>query len=191
MRTVALAVRRLTMAAVLLVALGALAVSVAVRTDTLRTSRVLTGSMDPSIEPGALIASRPVDAGSIGVGDVVVFLPPEPFGTPGGAPIAHRVTQVAREDGDVVIHTKGDANDTEDPWALNASESTVFRVAWSSPLAGRVADTAGKGGMSVALSVVVALAALKALAALWRPDGSGRHRVEQPGVRWLRDAATS
>src|SRR5688500_18982874 len=191
MRTVVGGARRVTVAAVLLVAAGTLLVSVAVRADALRMSRVLTGSMDPAVPPGALVASRPVDAADIEVGQIVLFLPPEPFGTPGGAPIAHRVIEVAHEGGDVLIHTKGDANDSEDPWTLNASQSTVFKVAWSSPAAGRVADTAGRGGVSVVLAVVVALAAIRVLALMWRPRSAGRHRVEKPAVRWLRDAATS
>jgi signal peptidase len=191
MSTVVAVARRVTLAAVLLVAAGTLLVSIAVRTDVLRMSRVLTGSMDPAIPPGALVASRPVAAGDIEVGQVVVFLPPEPFGTPGGAPVAHRVTQVAHEAGDVVIHTKGDANAAEDPWTLNASKSTVFQVAWSSPAAGRVADTAGRGGLSVVLTVVVALAALRLLALMWRPSSAPRHRQEKPAVRWLRETATS
>lgn len=191
MRTVAVAVRRLTGAAVILLAVAALLLTVAMRTDAVRVSRVLTGSMAPYIDSGALVAARPHQADDIEPGQVVMFLPPAPFGTPGGAPIAHRVTQVTRENGDVLIHTKGDANATEDPWTLNASESTVFRVSWDSARAGRLADLTGRVSRSLFVTLLVSLAALRVLVALWRPRGPGRHREDASGVRWLRESAAS
>jgi signal peptidase len=186
MRAVAAAVRRTAGVLVVLAALAALAVSIAVRMDALRLSRVLTGSMAPLVPAGSVAVTRPLDARAIRTGDVVMFRPPAPFDT--GTPVVHRVVEVTREHGDVVVHTKGDANAAEDPWTLNASRSTVHRLAWSSFAAGRAADLLTRGGGSLLLSGVVALVTLRVLALLWRPRGRGRHR-EPAGVRWLRDAA--
>ena len=188
MSTVIATARRVTAAVVLLAALAALLVSVAIRTDVVRVSRVLTGSMAPTVPAGSVVASRPVEATTISPGDVVMFLPPAPFGT-GGTPVVHRVTEVDRVDGDVLVRTKGDANAAENPWTLNASRSSVHEVAWSSPVAGRVADVVARGGGSLLVTGVVAGAALRMLAALWRPRPRRRGRHRAPGVLWLQDAA--
>ncbi|HWL34919.1 MAG TPA: signal peptidase I [Frankiaceae bacterium] len=186
MRAAAVVVRRAAGAAVVAAALAALLVSLAVRMDVLRVSRVLTGSMAPMVPAGSLAATRPLDATSIRTGDVVMFRPPAPFDT--GTPVVHRVIDATTENGDVLVHTKGDANEAEDPWTLNASKSTVHELAWSSLTAGRVADVVARAGGSLLLSVVVGLVALRVLVLMWRPRGRGRHR-EPRGVRWLRDAA--
>ena len=179
-------VRRLGAGALLVAALLALAAGIAVRADVVRVSRVLTGSMDPTIPPGSVVVSRPVQPDSVGRGDVVVFLPPPPFGT-GGTPVVHRIVAVEHKDGDVLLRTKGDANEAEDPWTINASRSTLHEVAWSSPAAGRAADLLARGGGSVLLTVVVGAVAVRLLVALWRP----RERRHAAGVEWLRDAAVS
>ena len=189
LRTAAVVARRGATAAVLALALGALLLSLALRADLVRTSRVLSGSMAPTLRTGALIASVPVEATDIEVGELVTFAPPAPFGTPGGAPIVHRVVEVDRAGGDVLVRTKGDANATVDPWTLNASRSTVFRVGWSSLAAGRVTDVAGRAGRSVVVSVVVGAAALHLLVALWRP-GRRSERTSSRSPRHLR-AGTS
>lgn len=188
MRAAAVVIRRAAGAAVVLAALAALLVSVAVRMDVLRVSRVLTGSMAPMVPAGSLAATRPMDAGSIRTGDVVMFHPPAPFDT--GTPVVHRVVEVTTENGDVLVHTKGDANEGEDPWTLNASKSTVHELAWSSAAAGMAADLVARAGGSLLLSIVVGLVALRVLALMWRPRGRGRHRQSR-GVRWLRDAAAA
>lgn len=181
--------RRVVAAALVLLAVGALGVSVAARTDRVRFSRVLTGSMDPAVPSGALVMARPLDTDRIERGQVIVFMPPAPFGTPDGRPIAHRVVDVTTEGGQVLVRTKGDANAAEDPWTLNASRSTVFRLGWASPFAGRAVEVAGRGGLSVALATVTAVLALRALLAIWRPAPRRGRRRQAAGIVWLRDAA--
>lgn len=187
MSRVAHAVRRVTSAVLLLAAAAALLVTVAVRADVVRVSRVLTGSMAPVVPSGAAVVSRPAEAGSLAVGDVVMFAPPAPFGAPGGAPVVHRIVSVERSAGEVLVRTKGDANAAPDPWTLDASRSTVHDVAWSSLTAGRAVDVVARAGGSLLLSVVVAVAALRVLALMWAPH-RGRRRAPR-GVEWLRDAA--
>jgi signal peptidase len=189
MNAVRTAARRTGATLVLLVAFGALATTLAMRLDAIRVSRVLTGSMGAEVPAGSLVVARPHTAERIEAGQVVVFVPPAPFGTPDGRPIVHRVVAVTREGGEVLIRTKGDANAAEDPWTLNASRSTVFRVAAASPLAGAVAGWAGRGGAVVAVGLATLLAAVRALVLIWRPPPRGRRRNE--GLAWLRDAAAA
>lgn len=170
--------RRTGAATVVLVAIGALALSVAVRADAIRVSRVLTGSMGDEVPAGAMVVSRPVEAERIERGQVLVFVPPEPFTTPGARPVVHRVIEVTREGNEVLVRTKGDANAAEDPWTINASRSTVFRLGWSSAAAGRLTSLAGRGSAAVVVALVVLLAAGRALALIWRPRQRGRRRVE-------------
>jgi signal peptidase len=187
MNAVAVAARRAAGAAVMLAAVAALLVSVAIRTDRARVSRVLTGSMGTTIPAGSVVASRPADPGGLAAGDVVMFLPPAPFDT-GGTPVVHRIVAVERDGADVLVRTKGDANAAEDPWTVNASKSTVHTIAWSSFTAGTVADVVARAGGSLLLAVVVALFASRALLAIWRPRRRGRRRAPR-GIEWLRDAA--
>jgi signal peptidase len=185
-------IRRLATGALLLTALLALVGSLAVRTDVIRVSRVLTGSMAPVVPAGSVVVSRPTTAGAVRQGQLVMFLPPAPFDT-GGTPIVHRVVEIRHEHGEILLRTKGDANAARDPWTLDASRTTLHRVAWSSPAAGRAADLLARGGGSLLLSVVVALVAARVLAAMWRPRRgrrrAGRHRAG--GLDWLRGTAVS
>jgi len=180
------AARRAGAALVLLLAFGSLAVTVAMRADAVRVSRVLTGSMGDAVPAGSLVVSRPLQAGDIERGQVVVFMPPAPFGTPDGRPVAHRVVDVTRDGGNVLIKTKGDANAAEDPWTVNASRSTVFRLAAASPEAGALVGWAGRGGAVVAIGVATFLATIRALVLIWRPRG---RRRSSTGLVRLRDAA--
>ena len=78
---------------------------------------VLTGSMKPTYEPGALVVVRPVDAFSINTGDVITYQLES--GDP--AVVTHRViSQGFDGNGNVVLRTKGDANEDPDPELVTA-----------------------------------------------------------------------
>jgi signal peptidase len=170
--------RRGGAALLFLVLLGWLALAVATRADAVRFSRVLSGSMEPTISTGSMVWGRPVAAGEIRAGQVVQFVPPAPYGPPGGGAVAHRVVDVERwPDGTVVVHTKGDANATADPWSLDATRSTVFRVVGDSALAGSLFDHGRRVATTVALCGLALLLAARALRALWRGGYRGAHRA--------------
>ena len=172
-------VARRTGTALLLLVLAAwLLLALALRTDRVRVARVLTGSMEPRIPVGALVVSRPADATMLEPGDVIQFVPPAPYGPPGGGPVVHRVVDVSRDaEGTVVLHTKGDANAAADPWSLDASRSTVFRVAGSSELAGGLLDTGRRSAALVAICGVALLATVKVLRSVWGSGYRGAHRA--------------
>jgi signal peptidase I len=70
---------------------------------------VRTNSMAGSYPAGDLVAARPVDRGSVAVGDVILVEQGE------GVPVLHRIIE-ARDEGELrVVRTKGDANATPDP----------------------------------------------------------------------------
>src|SRR4029077_3034604 len=78
-----------------------LAAGIAFRVAGLHVQTVLSGSMRPTVAPGDLAITQSVLIGSLRVGDVIVFVPPDEV-----RPVLHRI---ASRTGDVVT-TKGDAN---------------------------------------------------------------------------------
>jgi signal peptidase len=114
----------------------ALALIVFVAMTVLRISggellAIRTGSMAPMMEPGDLLISRDVDPRTIRRGDVVTFRVPSADNTL----VTHRVTKVT-DDGNS-FSTKGDANDTADPFTTAAED--VLGIRWFSiPSVGRI-----------------------------------------------------
>lgn len=77
-----------------------------------QTYTVLTGSMQPGMPPGTLIAVRPVPIDAVRIGDVVTYQIRS--GDP--AVVTHRVVgTTSSTGGDRLLITRGDANDTDDP----------------------------------------------------------------------------
>ncbi|WP_371931402.1 signal peptidase I [Glutamicibacter sp. MNS18] len=98
---------------VLLIVLALVAIMIVVpRIGGAMPYTVLTGSMRPSLPPGALIVVRPVDPNGIRTGDVVTYQLRS--GEP--AVVTHRVTGVgATAGGERRFTLRGDANNTADP----------------------------------------------------------------------------
>lgn len=70
---------------------------------------VLSGSMEPSIQTGSIIAVKPSgDMTRFKVGDVITFQEEE------NKLITHRITEVIKNGEQVMYHTKGDNNNAED-----------------------------------------------------------------------------
>ena len=72
---------------------------------------VLTGSMRPTMPPGTLVVSKPVDPDTLQVGDVVTVQ----LKSGRAVYVTHRISAVKhRLDGTTRFETKGDANDVAD-----------------------------------------------------------------------------
>ena len=74
------------------------------------------GSMEPAIDIGSVAVIQPVEAQTIAVGDIIEFAPPS---ATNGTTI-HRVVEVVDEGGSLQFRTKGDANETADPYLVPA-----------------------------------------------------------------------
>jgi signal peptidase len=74
------------------------------------------GSMGSTAPLGSVALVEDVPAESLKVGDVIIFLPP----SSGEArePVMHRIISIEEADGQQVFGTKGDANQSPDPWKL-------------------------------------------------------------------------
>lgn len=75
--------------------------------------RVATGSMEPTIETGALLISKETDINTIKEGDIICFRSKEAGML--GQVITHRVMSVQTdENGQLIFETRGDANTVSD-----------------------------------------------------------------------------
>ena len=121
------------LAAVTLVVIGLLAVTVGPRVLPYQALVVRSGSMSPSIPTGSIVFYRSVPADKVKVGDVIVFN--EPGQT--NKRVTHRVYRIDTSATGRYFITKGDANGTPDDWQIPAVGSgwlAVFHV----PVAGYV-----------------------------------------------------
>jgi signal peptidase I len=92
---------------------------------------VMSGSMEPVIHVGGIVAVRPVAVSDVQVGDVITFANQ---GNP-DILVTHRIVSLDTRGGQTVITTKGDANDTIDALTVSASRA-VGRVDFTLPWLG-------------------------------------------------------
>ena len=134
-------------------------------TGRYQVATVLSASMRPTFDPGALVFATPVDATALRMGDIVMTQAPLP-----GRPIfAHRVVGVGRTAAGVVVHTKGDANNAPDPWETRI-EGRAWRVRTHADELGYAIQALRKPHVQRLLGrLVPALLVAVWLVAIWRP----------------------
>src|SRR5688572_678033 len=98
--------------ALLVVAAAALVVVLIALFAGLRPFVVRSGSMEPAIDTGDVVVSRPVHPDQLGPGDVVTFRDP----TRSAELVTHRVVEVSRQGDQYAFVTKGDANTATEEW---------------------------------------------------------------------------
>ena len=97
--------------------------------------RTLTGSMEPAIPVHSFIVTEAVDPESLQGGDIITFRSTE--SKLEGALNTHRITSVYEEGGQLMFHTKGDANAVEDSEPVS-SINVVGKVVFISAALGTV-----------------------------------------------------
>ncbi len=102
-----------------------------------RSFVVLSGSMEPAIHTGSVVAVKA--QGEYNVGDVITF------GENGKTktPTTHRIVEIKENDGDKSFITKGDANNAPDQKSVKENE-VLGKVLFSVPYAGYVVNAAQK-----------------------------------------------
>lgn len=120
--------------AALVVAVVALvAIGIGPRTGKYRTLTVLSGSMAPGIPVGALVIDVPEPAGQIRVGQVLTYQIP----LLDHRVVSHRVVKVISDGPQPEVQTKGDANNSPDPWTAVITSPVAWRVWAVVPHAGQ------------------------------------------------------
>lgn len=144
-----------------------LVVGVGPRTGRYRTLTVLTGSMRPDIQPGAVVVVTPERPRDLRVGQVVTYRIP----VDDHRVITHRVIEVVETGDQPVFRTQGDANDTPDPWLARVEGDTVWRVSYVVPLVGNALHWLRLPLIHrVTVLVLPVLVALWWVIGIWRDD---------------------
>jgi signal peptidase len=136
------ALRALLGGLVTIVAVAGIAVFVLSALGLVRLVPVLSNSMAPGMPVGSLAVTLPVDQAAIRAGDVIVFTDPDDP----GRRVIHRVTLVyseeeaaalrGREPGQLALTTKGDNNESADPWIVTIADERIWRESSVVPLLG-------------------------------------------------------
>jgi signal peptidase I len=180
-------VRAASWAGVLSVMLALVALAIGPHEGWFQELTVLSGSMQPTFNAGDVVVATREPVTDLRVGDIIVYTAP----TPTPIVVSHRIVAVRPDGASVVVHTKGDANPVEDPWAARLPAGTVWRVRHVIPRIGWVLNWLQYGpARPVILYGCPALLALWLLVRIWRPRPSrparpraARSRPPRPAPR--------
>jgi signal peptidase I len=155
--------------------LASAALGLGPRTGAYQTLTVLSGSMRPTVPPGAVVVVTPVALKEVRVGDVLTYLAP----VPPHQTVTHRVVEVLEAGPQPVVRTKGDANPEPDPWVARLGPGRGWRLRMVVPRAGYVLQALQRPWLRRATVIVLPAAmALAWLVELWLPraddDGGAR-----------------
>ena len=78
-----------------------------------RIFNVATGSMIPTYQVGDVLISKTIDPSDVKVGDNIVYIGMKSDFA--GKIVTHQVIQIEESEGNKIFHTKGIANEVEDP----------------------------------------------------------------------------
>lgn len=127
---------------------------------------VLSGSMEPGIKTGSIIAVKPVeDPTKFKKGDVITFkAADDPTKI-----ITHRIIATQLANNSVQYITKGDNNDSKDPAPVNAGNVIAQYHGFTIPMVGKImAFIQSKTGAIYLLIVPGALLILYSIFSIWR-----------------------
>ena len=92
-----------------------------------RVNAVLSGSMEPELQVGSLVVTRPVAPETVVVGDIITFRPV----SVDEHMITHRVIGIGQSSS-LYFETKGDAADKPDPFSVPA-QNLIGKVCFHAP----------------------------------------------------------
>jgi signal peptidase len=137
----------------------------------LKLEPVLSGSMEPTIHTGALIAITKTDTEQIQAGDIIGFHVPGM-----DTPVCHRVTEVISTESGIAFRTKGDANENADDW-LVSSQDVIGKVYFNVSGLGTVAKFVKTPvGFILLMGVPALIVIVMELKNLFRPGPKKRKR---------------
>jgi len=89
--------------------------AVAFVVDGYYSSVIMSGSMEPAVQVGSIVVVGRVDPDDVKVNDIIVFHRSD-------TKTLHRVVDKIVEDDSYYFKTKGDANETPDPWNVQPEQ---------------------------------------------------------------------
>jgi signal peptidase len=149
---------------------------------------IVSGSMTGTYDRGSIVFDREVAVADLKVGDPITYQPP-----PGASPeklLTHRIVWIGRNgQGERIFRTKGDANETADPWTFSLEKPKQAKVAFSVPYIGYVlAALSIPTVRMLAIGIPAVVVAFLILAGIWRDAGEEARRRQQEaegaGAQW-------
>ena len=112
---------------------------------------ILTGSMEPELNPGDLVFTRKPSEKDLIVGNVITFRE-----APGSAvTTTHRITDIVVQDGKTYYQTKGDNNSSDDA-SLVPAENVIGTMSFKISKAGKIVlGITSSGGFALILIVIL------------------------------------
>lgn len=96
---------------------------------------ITSGSMTGTYDTGSIVYAKAVPTASLRAGDVITYAPPA--GASRTRLVTHRIVSITRgPQGERVFRTKGDANQSADPWKFVLPGTTQARVRAGVPCVG-------------------------------------------------------
>jgi len=132
---------------------------------------IVSGSMTGTYDRGSLVLDEVVPVTSLKVGDVITYRPPAGAG-PAGL-VTHRIASMTPgQAGGMVFRTKGDANESADPWTFQLPKGEQARVRVGIPYAGfALAALSRRDIRMLVVGLPAMLIAVLSVAGLWREAG--------------------
>lgn len=136
-------------------------------------------SMEPTIPYASVAWETAVPVSDLKVGDVITFKPPPEYNV--SELVTHRIYSVTKQsNGEPAFRTKGDNNDSVDPWTIVLNASTQPRVKFHVPFVGYLYIALASPWVRVLVIVIPALAAAVWIAVvLWRDAGKEVEREKE------------
>lgn len=127
-------------------------------------------SMETAIPYASVAYEQKVPVGDLKVGDVITFAPPPEYNET--QLVTHRIVEISSKDGTPTFRTKGDNNDSEDPWTITMDQPTQPRVKFHVPYVGYFYILLSIWWVRFLLIALPALAiAIWIVVALWKEAG--------------------
>lgn len=176
------AVRALTTALLIITVAVFLFLAVGPRFGGYQTSTMLTGSMSPLINPGDVVVSIKTPTSQVKAGDIITYAIP----VDDHRVETHRVTEViTHPDGTIAVRTKGDANNSADPWTATLNDGYVHTTAAVIPhLGDAIRALSNPTVRSVLLYGAPALLVIALLTSIWhKTPGPTAAPADETGER--------
>jgi signal peptidase len=126
---------------------------------------VRSGSMHPVFNTGDMVLLTKTDASDLKVRDIITFDRPDKPGTL----VTHRIVSIQTNETGKAFHTKGDFNDSPDPWLVPAT-GTGWKYKTHIPKLGFLFGYLGTSQARFALLVIPAtLLGLLSIVDIWKP----------------------
>jgi signal peptidase len=136
-------------------------------------------SMETAIPYASLAYEETVNVDDLKVGDVITFIPPPQYNIEN--PVTHRIYSITTLDsGQRAFETKGDNNDSKDPWTMTLDKNEQGRVVFHLPYVGYLYIALSHWWVRFILIVIPLLACAVWIAAVvWRDAGREAEEAKQ------------